>query len=501
MFKEFNENIKSAELKFTGAELNVSKNEGDKIKIELLNPDERKLEDLDISTENDQLIIEEKKKMSFKTYTPYILNVFIPEKIEKLLLSTISGEIDIKEIAPKEFSVKTVSGEINAEGGSFKDDAEINVKTTSGDVKLNKIKGKFYCKTVSGDFQIIDSEIQTLKMKSVSGDVIIKGKYSGNENFISTVSGDVVLKIKTDEPHTFYYKTISGDLSKKGVAQEEEKEYKIDVDLDKFPDLKDFEELKDIKIDINIEDLEKEIEESVKAAAEGLEGLDEKIEESLSDAAESLNEVTVHLTGFDNINEKIEEAKEKIMNVKEKLASKKDEFGKITKLKIKLDDELEEVIELKNLDDECCSEHDHIHAVNHVHDHIHAVHNAHAHHAHAHHHGNSTIVKSVSGDLSVTAVEGSAPVNAVQRTKKLRIFKHGKKGFVPDLSFLKDIFVSVKKSVPRGAKPAQPARPAQPAKPAKPAKPAYKETMDSILSALEKGDITADEAQKRISKL
>lgn len=89
-------------------------------------------------------------------------------------------------------------------------DAEVSLKTISGDVRVTGVQGELWVESVSGD--VTTSGAGRLAIaKSVSGDVTVSGASSNGEVNVSTVSGSLIangLKARSIEAGT-----VSGDLT------------------------------------------------------------------------------------------------------------------------------------------------------------------------------------------------------------------------------------------------------------------------------------------------
>lgn len=108
---------------------------------------------------------------------------------EDMEFKTISGDVSVYELTGNKITIKTTSGDINT---SMLDAKEVAVNSISGEMNLGKIKGITTVKTTSGDIDI--DELLIL-----------------NDSEISTISGDVNIKMNKDNDCIIDKHTISGD--------------------------------------------------------------------------------------------------------------------------------------------------------------------------------------------------------------------------------------------------------------------------------------------------
>ena len=111
--------------------------------------------------------------------------------------------------------------------------AAVSVKTVSGDVAVNGVRGEVRAETVSGDVDVVETPNLAIA-KAVSGDVRARDIGTQTSLLLSTVSGSVIasaLKVRTLEAGSvsgnveltnleverLLAKTISGDISYGGV--------------------------------------------------------------------------------------------------------------------------------------------------------------------------------------------------------------------------------------------------------------------------------------------
>ena len=161
-------------------------------------------------------------------------NIDIPSgfSFENAALESVSGEIDFASAVGESLSLKSVSGDLKTEKTNPK---ALTARTTSGDIELSEIRaaglsahaidgmirltdvvasGKLQLETVSGSIRLENCDADSLRLKSVSGDMIgsllsekiflaettsgrvdVPPSVSGGNCEIKTVSGDIKLSV------------------------------------------------------------------------------------------------------------------------------------------------------------------------------------------------------------------------------------------------------------------------------------------------------------------
>jgi DUF4097 and DUF4098 domain-containing protein YvlB len=126
----------------------------------------------------------------------------------KAKIDSVSGNVTLRGAAGAE--IKLVSGDLEIEniaGDAF-------IKAVSGDINVTKIKGSVEADAVSGDIELRDvSEAQLVDVKTVSGNVTYVGSImAGGRYELKTHSGDVRMTIPADATFDFEANTFSGAI-------------------------------------------------------------------------------------------------------------------------------------------------------------------------------------------------------------------------------------------------------------------------------------------------
>ncbi len=126
----------------------------------------------------------------------------------KAKIDSVSGNVGLRGAAGAE--VKLVSGDLemeNVAGDAF-------IKAVSGDIDITRIKGSIEADAVSGDIVLKDvAEAQTVDIKTVSGNVTYSGDLkAGGRYELKTHSGDVRMTIPAGSGFDLEANTFSGDI-------------------------------------------------------------------------------------------------------------------------------------------------------------------------------------------------------------------------------------------------------------------------------------------------
>lgn len=139
------------------------------------------------------------------------IRIYVPSdygKISEMAISSVSGDVVIDSCQKlKKLALTTVSGEIEVKNT---DAEKLSVSTVSGDIELGEMScDKVTLSTTSGDIEAEKFTFDTLKGETVSGDIGLD-EVSGKKITFSTTSGEVEADVLTSE--TLNIESISGDV-------------------------------------------------------------------------------------------------------------------------------------------------------------------------------------------------------------------------------------------------------------------------------------------------
>jgi hypothetical protein len=125
-------------------------------------------------------------------------------------LTAVSGDMNA-ELAGADVELKTVSGDLKIKGHG--QPARLRVTTVSGDVHLEHGGGDLEASTVSGTLAVSLDGVRSVLARSTSGDMRFETKLARGATFeASTVSGDLTVHAPADGGFAYEISTFSGDI-------------------------------------------------------------------------------------------------------------------------------------------------------------------------------------------------------------------------------------------------------------------------------------------------
>jgi DUF4097 and DUF4098 domain-containing protein YvlB len=135
-------------------------------------------------------------------------------------VTNIKGDVRVESISgavsangtPNLSLIKTVSGDLQLSGLSV--NSELTVSTISGDLHLRNIKARAVnAESVSGEMRLTDVTCDRATVKSVSGDIEYSGPLARSGRYeMKTHSGDIRLTLPTDIGFELEAQTFSGEV-------------------------------------------------------------------------------------------------------------------------------------------------------------------------------------------------------------------------------------------------------------------------------------------------
>jgi len=138
-------------------------------------------------------------------------------------LNAVSGDL-VTELAGSDLELKTVSGDVRIKGHG--QPARLYVTTVSGDVHLEHGGGDLEMSSVSGTLGVTLDTARTVRVRTTSGDLRFEGKLSRGATLEATsVSGDLNVRASAEGGYGYELSTFSGDLSNCFGAKGEQSGY------------------------------------------------------------------------------------------------------------------------------------------------------------------------------------------------------------------------------------------------------------------------------------
>ena len=126
-------------------------------------------------------------------------------------LHAVSGNITA-DLSGGDLELKTVSGDIKLKGRG--QPARLHVSSVSGNVLLEHGAGELEAGTVSGTMVVTLDSARSVRVRTTSGDLRFEGKLArGADLDASSVSGDLNVRASAEGGFAYEVSTFSGDIS------------------------------------------------------------------------------------------------------------------------------------------------------------------------------------------------------------------------------------------------------------------------------------------------
>ena len=125
-------------------------------------------------------------------------------------LNVVSGNV-VTEIAGADLELKSVSGDVKVRGHG--QSARLYVSTVSGDVHLEHGAGDLEMSSVSGTLGVTLDSAHSVRARTTSGDLRFEGKLTRDASFEATsVSGDLKVRAPAEGGYSYDLSSFSGDI-------------------------------------------------------------------------------------------------------------------------------------------------------------------------------------------------------------------------------------------------------------------------------------------------
>ncbi|HET8629369.1 MAG TPA: DUF4097 family beta strand repeat-containing protein [Thermomicrobiales bacterium] len=124
-----------------------------------------------------------------------------------LVAQTASGEIEVEDVRGAVY-LRTVSGELKTR----RIDGNLVIQTSSGDADGRRCTGQLGFKSVSGDLTLRDSTLTGFYLSTTSGDCTVDAQLRPGDYEVRSVSGDLELAVQPDFAAAVTGRTVSGNF-------------------------------------------------------------------------------------------------------------------------------------------------------------------------------------------------------------------------------------------------------------------------------------------------
>jgi len=126
------------------------------------------------------------------------------------MLRSVSGTIK-SEIYEKNAEIKTVSGDVVVRG--HRKDTSMHITTISGNIRIDRAAGDLDATTVSGDMTVRLDPSRNVRVRTTSGDLGFEGRLAKGASLnAETVSGDLTVRAIPEAGIVYEVGTFSGDI-------------------------------------------------------------------------------------------------------------------------------------------------------------------------------------------------------------------------------------------------------------------------------------------------
>ncbi|MBO4415051.1 MAG: DUF4097 family beta strand repeat protein [Lachnospiraceae bacterium] len=218
-FYSFSEDIESLVIETEGAEIYLDQSDDDRLNINYENdgnPNQKLLYRFDCKQKGRTLYASVKKQSGLSNFfqtlkCPDITLYFgLNSSIKKVSVRTMSGDINASEINVEQLKINSMSGDINIEDSTI---TAAEIQTMSGDIDVTVDDAtSVTMSSISGDIDL-SGYCESIHAKTTSGDVDFTIENENSDITVSSVSGDINVDLSNDNGYVANVKSTAGSIN------------------------------------------------------------------------------------------------------------------------------------------------------------------------------------------------------------------------------------------------------------------------------------------------
>ena len=227
-FYTFSSDVENIVVEVEGAEVYLDSSDDDTLSINYENegnPNQQLAYRLELKQKGKTVYATVKKQPGLSNFFQSLgcpdisLYIGLNDSVKKASVRTMSGEVNANEIDVDQLTINSMSGDINVEDCSV---TTMELSTMSGDIDVSLDEGSSATlSSISGDVDF-SGQCESIHAKSTSGDISFTIDNENSDITASSVSGDIDVELTNDSGYVANVKTTAGAINL--VCGEEDKD-------------------------------------------------------------------------------------------------------------------------------------------------------------------------------------------------------------------------------------------------------------------------------------
>ncbi len=218
-FVSFSEDIENVVIEVESADVFLDTSDDDSLNFNYENdgnPNQKLLYRFDVKQKGKTLYATVKKQNSLSNFfqtlgSPDIsLYVGLNDSVKKVSVRTMSGDVNAEEIDIEQLKINSMSGDIDVSDCSI---ITTELSTMSGDVNVTLDEGSaLSVSSISGDIDF-EGTCESIHAKTTSGDIDFTIDNENSDITVSSVSGDIDIELQNDNGFVANVKSTAGSIN------------------------------------------------------------------------------------------------------------------------------------------------------------------------------------------------------------------------------------------------------------------------------------------------